>query len=180
MAVINFKLSPLAKAAVPVIFTLALSGCGLTQSVSDGTVAMTRSIFYKSIKTLHLDFTTRSAVNSDEGNVPLATLLRVYQLKDRKGFDQADYQQLLTQAESTLAGDLLAQRDVTIMPGGSVSLDVPLDPEARFVAVVGLFRSPDLKNNRWRLVLDRNDLDPDDARVITLGNGDLTLKPLKE
>lgn len=180
MAVINFKHSHLAKAAFPLLCTLALSGCGLTQSVSDGTVAMTHAIFYKSIKTLHLDFTTRSAVNSDEGDVPLATLLRVYQLKDRKAFEQADYQQLLTQADSTLKDDLLAQRDVTVMPGGSVSLDVPLDPDAKFVAIVGLFRSPDLKNNRWRLVLERNDLDPDDARVISLGKGDLTLKPIED
>ncbi|MDF7628790.1 type VI secretion system lipoprotein TssJ [Pantoea sp. Al-1710] len=171
MAVINFKF-----AAVTMIGVALLSGCGLTQSVSEGTASMTRSIFYKKITTLHLDFTTRSGVNSDEGDVPLATLLRVYQLKDRQAFDKADYQTLLTQADSTLKGDLLAQRDVTVMPGGSVSLDVPMDKEAKYVAVVGLFRSPDLQKNSWRLVLDRDDLDADDARVIVLGNGDLALK----
>lgn len=34
-----------------------LAGCGLTQTVTDGTVSITKSIFYKKIKTLHLDFT---------------------------------------------------------------------------------------------------------------------------
>ena len=34
-----------------------LTGCGLTQTVTDGTVSITKSIFYKKIKTLHLDFT---------------------------------------------------------------------------------------------------------------------------
>jgi len=175
MAVINFK-----QAAFPFVCVALLSGCGLTQSVSDGTVAVTKSIFYKTIKTLHLDFTTRSVVNSDEGNVPLATMLRVYQLKERKVFDQADYQTLLTQADTVLKADLLAQRDVTVMPGGSASLDMPMDPDAKYVAVVGLFRSPNLQQNSWRLVLERNDLDADDARVITLGNGDLQLKPRKD
>jgi hypothetical protein len=32
-----------------------LAGCGLTQTVTDGTVSITKSIFYKKIKTLHLD-----------------------------------------------------------------------------------------------------------------------------
>lgn len=32
-----------------------LAGCGLTQTVMDGTVSITKSIFYKKIKTLHLD-----------------------------------------------------------------------------------------------------------------------------
>lgn len=35
--------------------TLMLAGCGLTQKVTDGTVAVTKSIFYKQVKTLHLD-----------------------------------------------------------------------------------------------------------------------------
>ncbi|HCN95723.1 MAG TPA: type VI secretion system lipoprotein TssJ, partial [Leclercia sp.] len=32
-----------------------LTGCGLTQKISDGTVAATKSIFYKQVKTLHMD-----------------------------------------------------------------------------------------------------------------------------
>src|ERR1051325_3347746 len=67
--------------------TLMLTGCGLTQSVSDVTVAVTKSIFYKQIKTLHLDLRAREAVNSNAGGVPLSTVVRIYQLKDRKTFD---------------------------------------------------------------------------------------------
>ncbi|MER2300088.1 MAG: type VI secretion system lipoprotein TssJ, partial [Pseudomonas sp.] len=32
----------------------------------------------------------------------------------------------------------------------------------------------------WRLVLDRDDLDPDQARVIELGDNRLTLRPRAE
>ncbi len=33
-----------------------LTGCGLTQTVKDGAVSVTQSIFYPQAKTLHLDF----------------------------------------------------------------------------------------------------------------------------
>ncbi|MBJ6502075.1 type VI secretion system lipoprotein TssJ, partial [Enterobacter hormaechei] len=50
-----------------------LAGCGLTQTVTDGPVSMTKSIFYKKIKTLYLDFTPRTAINADGAQTPLAT-----------------------------------------------------------------------------------------------------------
>ncbi|MBU5385938.1 type VI secretion system contractile sheath small subunit [Citrobacter cronae] len=52
--------------------------------------------------------------------------------------------------------------------------------DAHFVAVVGLFNRPDQKENRWRLVLTRDELDPDKPRTIELGDGWLSLVPVKE
>ncbi|MXG37261.1 type VI secretion system lipoprotein TssJ, partial [Escherichia coli] len=48
-------------AALVAGITLILVGCGLTQKVTDGTVAVTKSIFYKQVKTLHLDIRAREA-----------------------------------------------------------------------------------------------------------------------
>nr|WP_242656037.1 type VI secretion lipoprotein TssJ [Enterobacter roggenkampii] len=61
-----------------------LAGCGLTQTVTDGTVSITKSIFYKKIKTLYLDFTSRTAIYADGAQTPLVTMVRIYQLRDRK------------------------------------------------------------------------------------------------
>lgn len=157
-----------------------LAGCGLTQTVTDGTVSVTKSLFYKKIKTLHLDFTPRTALNTDGAQTPLATMVRVYQLKDRKSVDAADYQTLLRNADTVLKEDVLASRELLVMPKGSVSLNMPMDENAQFVAVVGLFNRPDMKDNRWRLVLSRDDLDPDKARTVELGDGWLSLVPVKE
>ncbi|TKI02612.1 type VI secretion system lipoprotein TssJ [Martelella alba] len=157
-----------------------LTGCGLTQTVTDGTVSLTKSLFYKKIKTLHLDFTPRAAINADGAQTPLALMLRVYQLKDRKSVDLASYPTLLRDADAVLKDDLVASKELLVMPKGSVTLNMPMDEEARFVAVVGLFNRPDLKDNHWRLVLSRNDLDPDTPRVIALGDGWLSLVPTKE
>lgn len=157
-----------------------LAGCGLTQSVTDGTVSLTKSIFYKQIKVLHLDFIPRAASNADGEQIPLATMVRVYQLKDRKAVEAANYPTLLNKADAALKDDVLASRSLLVMPDGSVTLNMPMDENARFVAVVGLFNRPDLKESRWRLVLTRDDLDPDKARIIELGDGWLSLITLKE
>jgi type VI secretion system protein VasD len=57
-------------------------------------------------------------------------------------------------------------------------LSVPLVNDAVAVAVVALFREPDLESDSWRLMLGREDLDPDKARVVELGDNRLTLRPL--
>jgi len=165
-----------------VLFTLCglLAGCGLTQTVSDGAVSMTKSIFYKKIKVLHLDFEPRAAANADEAQTPLATMVRVYQLKDRQKVDAADYQKLLRDADTVLKEDMLASKSLLVMPKGSVMLNMPMEEEAQYVAIIGLFNRPEMKNNTWRLVLSRDDLDPNKPRTIELGSGFLTLVPVKE
>ncbi|XUA17675.1 type VI secretion system lipoprotein TssJ [Citrobacter sp. OP27] len=160
--------------------TLMLTGCGLTQSISDGTVAVTKSIFYKQIKTVRLDIRAREAVNSNAGGAALSTVVRVYQLKDRKTFDSTDYPSLFKADSQAIKADLVAEKDIRLQPGGAVMVDMPMDEKTQYVAVAGMFMSPDQVNNTWRVVLSRDDLDPDKARVIEAGNNRLTLEALKD
>jgi len=160
-----------------------LAGCGLTQSVSDGTASVVKSVFYKQVKTLHLDITARQALNTDgQENTSLSEplMMRVYQLKDRKIFDKTVYQQLLTQGDEAPGADLLASRSLVVKPGEDVSLDMPLDEKAQFVAVVALFRAPEMAKNSWKRVLSRDELDPDRPRVIEAEQNRLILQPLKD
>ena len=157
-----------------------LSGCGLTQKVSDGTVAVTKSIFYKQVKTLHLDITARDAINNNASGAPLSTVVRIYQLKDRKVFDDTDYPSLFTEDSQAIKADLLEQKDIRVLQGAAVTIDVPMKEKAQFVAVAGMFLSPDITNNTWRIVLSRNDLDPEKARQIELNNKGMKLLPLKD
>lgn len=170
----------LSRSAALMLLCSLLTACGLTQAVSDGTVSATKAIFYKKIKVLHLDFEPRAAVNADESQTPLATMLQVYQLRDRQKVDAADYQKLLRDADTTLKEDVVASKSLLVMPKGSVTLNMPMNEEAKFVAVVGLFNRPDISNNTWRLVLSRDDLDPDKPRTIQLNSTGLTLVPVKE
>lgn len=155
----------------------------MTQGVSDGAQSAFSAIFYKKIKVLRLDFTAREALNTDareSNSLSEPVVVRVYQLKDRKTFDKTVYQQLLRDGDTLLQADLLATRDVVVKPGGDASLDMPMEEEAQFVAVVGLFRHPDMVNNTWKRVIGREDLDPDKPRILEAGNNHLTLQPLKD
>lgn len=162
------------------LLALCLSGCGLTQRVSEGTKSAFNAVFYKKINTLHLDFTAREALNTDareNHSLSEPVVVRIYQLKDRQTFDRLVYQQLLEEGDILLAADLLASRDVVIGPGGDASLNMPLEAEATFVAVVGLFRHPDTQRNTWKQVLAREELDPDKPRIFTAEHNQLRLRP---
>lgn len=160
--------------------TVLLNGCGLTQTVSEGTKAVATSIFYKQIRTLHLDVRARAALNARDDGIPLPVVLRIYQLKDRKAFDNADYPALFADDGKVVSADLVAEKDISLKPDGAVLVDMPMEDTAQYVAVAAMFLAPDQTRNTWRVVIPRKDLDPDKARLIEAGNHRLTLLPVKE
>lgn len=160
-----------------------LTGCGVVQKVSDGTKSAFGAVFYKNIKVLRLDFTAREALNTDtreSHTLSESVVIRVYQLKDPQSFDAATYQQLLQEGEMVLKADLISSRDVILKPGEDASLDMPMEAEAQFVAVAGLFRQPNMISNTWKLVIKREELDPDKPRILEAENNQLMLQPLRE
>lgn len=74
------KMAITAGKALAITLATLLTGCGLTQKVTDGTVAVTKSIFYRQVKTLHLDIQAREGVNNNAKGASLATVVRIYQL----------------------------------------------------------------------------------------------------
>lgn len=166
-----------------VALTAVLGGCGLVQSISDETRSTAHTLFYKQVKTLHLDLRGRAAMNNDlqeMSGLSVPTLVRVYQLRERKSLDKASYEELLVDSQGTLGADLLEHRSLMLMPGQGVQFNQPMHQDARYVAVIALFRHPEAEANTWRQVLDRQDLDPDRARTLELGDNHLTLRPLAE
>ncbi|HEF4762999.1 TPA: type VI secretion system lipoprotein TssJ [Pseudomonas putida] len=172
---------PVTKPLIFAALSALLAGCGLTQSMTDSTASTARGIFYKQVNTLHLDISARTAMNTDAtdmSGLSVPTLVRVYQLRSSKSVDKATYERLLGDDDRLLGGDLLDTRAVVVKPGEGAQLNVPMDKDAQFVSVVALFRQPDTELNTWRLTLTRDDLNPDRARVIELGDNRLTLRPL--
>lgn len=159
---------------------LLLSSCGLYQKTKQGTESVAKAIFYRQVETLHLTFAARSAINVDDAQQAMPLRIRVLQLSDRKTFDNTEYTDLLTQPDVVLKDSLVTQRQISVYPGQTLNLDIPMDEKAQFVAVVGLFRKPDRTRDTWKQVLGRSDLDPDESRVIEVRNYTLLLKPVKE
>ncbi len=141
---------------------------------------MTQSIFYPPVKTLHLDLRAREGVNNNAKGASPATVVRIYQLKDRQAFDTTDYPSLFAGDGRGAAGGPGGGKDVRLRPGESVTVDMPMETSAQFVAVAAMFIDPDLTQNSWRLVLTRDELDPARPRIIEASQNQLTLHPFKE
>lgn len=166
--------------ALLLVPTLTLSGCGLYQKTKQGTASVAKAIFYRQVETLHLSFVAREAINHDDAELSMPLRVRVLQLNDRKTFDSAEYTDLLTEPDIILKDSLVTQRQLSVTPGQTLNLDIPMDEKANFVAVVGLFRLPDRVRGTWKLVLSRDDLNPDNPRIIEVRNNTLWLRPVKE
>jgi len=65
-----------------------------------------------------------------------------YQLKDRKLFDGASYNDLLKSDHTVLAQDLQDNMAAVLNPGASASLSQPMKTDTRYVAIVALYRNP--------------------------------------
>jgi type VI secretion system protein VasD len=170
------RISHIVPLALTLLLTTFLTGCGLTQGVTDGSKSVGNAVFYKKVKIVHLQFRARAELNPDEDGMALATRVQVYQLKDRKAFDKAGYNALVEDAEATLSDDLVAKKEIQVRPQQTVTFTMPMDEQAQYVAVVAQYRTPDVRKNDWRLVLSRDDLDPDDARFIEMAKYSLILQ----
>jgi type VI secretion system protein VasD len=141
--------------------SLSLSACGAWQSVSDTSSSAYQAVFNKQLKTLKVDLNARASLNPDEANRPVSVAVRVYQLKDRKSFDGATYNDLLKNERAVLSADLQDSAGVVVNPGSAASLSQPMRPDTEYIAIVGFFRNP--KNDRdWRRVVTRKSLSVSD------------------
>ncbi|TKC78931.1 type VI secretion system lipoprotein TssJ [Trinickia terrae] len=153
---------------------LVLSACGAWQSVSDGTASAYHAVFHKQVKVLDVDLNARASLNPDEAQRPTSVVVRVYQLKDRKTFDSASYDDLLKNDRVLLAQDLLDMKGVRVTPGGAVSVTQPIQADARYVAVVAFFRDP-VQDKPWRRVIEKKALSADDPLKLELVANELVL-----
>jgi type VI secretion system protein VasD len=137
-----------------------LSACGAWQAVSDTTSSAYHAVFFKQVKVLNVDLTARASVNPDEAQRSTSVAVRVYQLKDRKLFDGASYDDLLKNDKTVLAQDLQGSIAIVVNPGASASLSQPMQAGTEYVAVVAFYRDPD-SNGAWRRVIPKKKLSAD-------------------
>jgi type VI secretion system protein VasD len=147
--------------------SLLLSACDAWQTVSDSTANAYHAVFFGQVKVLNVDLTARAAVNPDEAMCSTSVAVRVYQLKDRKLFDKASYDDLLNSDKTILAKDLQASIATVVSPGASASLSQPMQPGTEYVGIVAFYRAPD-SNGTWRRVVPKKTLSADEPLKLEL------------
>ncbi len=154
--------------------SVLVSACGAWQSVSDGTAGAYNAVFHKTVKTLNVDLSARASLNSGTGEQPLSVAIRVYQLKDRKAFDAASYDDLLQNDRTVLAQDLQDTASAIVTPGGAVNLSQPMRADTQYVAIVAFFRDA-AGGSTWRRVFPKKALSPDDPLKLHLVDDELVV-----
>ena len=149
------RLLPLSMAS-----TMLLSGCGAWQSVSDASSSAYHAVFFREVKVLNVDLSAREALNPDDVGRPTSVAVRVYQLKDRKMFDSASYEDLLKNGQTVLAQDLQSSMASVLNPGASASLSQPMQADTKYVAIVAFYRNPGAGDG-WKVVIEKKKLDAD-------------------
>jgi len=137
-----------------------LSACGAWQTVSDASSGAYHAVFFKQVKVFNVDLSAREAMNPDDGGRATSVAVRVYQLKDRKLFDGASYNDLLKSDHTVLAQDLQDNMAAVLNPGASASLSQPMKADTRFVAIVAFYRNPG-SGDGWKYVVEKRKLDAD-------------------
>ncbi len=89
-----------------------------------------------------------SEVNPDVSGRPSPIVMRVFELKSVGNFIDADFYKLFNDYQGALGGDLLATEKFHLQPGDVKPYSHPVDPEARFIAVIAAYRN--LNQAVWR------------------------------
>ena len=107
---------------------------------------------------LHLALFGSERLNPGDRGEPLATVVRIYQLKRPDKLSDATFDQLLDNDKTALGEDLVGMQEVTLHPAERLDPPVQRKDEVQYLAVVGLFRQP--AGTSWRVLYHLPTPDP--------------------
>lgn len=96
-------------------------------------------------------------INRDSSGKSLSVVVRLYQLKERADFDRLTFDTATSgKTDQDLFGaSLVSMKEVVLVPGGKQQIVEKLEPDTKFVGIVGYFRKPDPQ--AWRYLIDAKD-----------------------
>ncbi|BBU30817.1 type VI secretion system protein VasD [Burkholderia sp. THE68] len=165
-----FKRGAVTSAFLPVL----LGGCGVWQAASDGTANAWHVMTDWRVKVVDVDMSAHADLNPDASGHPGSVAVRVYQLKDRKRFDSASFNDLIRRDQTLLAPDLQTSMATVVNPGASASVSQPMQKETAFIAIAAFYETPN-KAGAWKQVIAARKLPDDVPLKLTLADGKLEL-----
>jgi len=101
---------------------------------------------------LQLEFKVDADINPDDTNTPSPLFIRMYELKSKKMFKNADFLDLFERDKATLGADMITkQRLRRIKPGEDREEHFVLDKKTRFIGLYGEFLQ--YKNSGFKLIV---------------------------
>lgn len=115
------------------LLCLALSGCSNLFSV------------------INLNITAKNRLNRDAFYRALPVVVRVYTLKSPENFSDATFRELWHDDLKILGENKITRQEFTVVPGTTLQITIPRNPDAQYLGAVALFRHP--LHNQWRAVI---------------------------
>jgi type VI secretion system protein VasD len=100
---------------------------------------------------LRIDVAAAADANRGPSGQALPIVIRLYELKAQGAFSGADFFSLYDREAKALGGELIAREELTLAPGQTRQIVKPLDPQARYLGVLGAFR--DIDRASWRALV---------------------------
>jgi type VI secretion system protein VasD len=89
-------------------------------------------------------------VNPGPDGKPSPIVLRLYQLKADAAFGNSDYFPLFDDEKKALGPDFVSREEQELVPGQTLSLEIPFAAETRFIGLAGGYR--DTGSAAWRAI----------------------------
>ncbi|MDR6234515.1 type VI secretion system lipoprotein TssJ [Pseudomonas oryzihabitans] len=90
-------------------------------------------------------------LNPDLNGRPSPLVVRLIELKNPVGFENADFFPLYDNAKQALAPDWVAEEEIELRPGETRELKLRLQGDSRYVGIYGAYRN--LGESQWRQVI---------------------------
>jgi type VI secretion system VasD/TssJ family lipoprotein len=133
---------------VGALFSLALIG-GVTTSTtacSTNQILPVKEPDKCTLQIVGLTILSGQRLNPSEAGCPRPVQLRIYQLKTDAHIQNAAFQDVWKDDKKALGEDLVQVQEITVYPDTRQTMKFERNPEALFIAAVGLFRNPKGKN----------------------------------
>ncbi|MBW9265778.1 MAG: type VI secretion system lipoprotein TssJ [Candidatus Thiodiazotropha sp. (ex. Lucinisca nassula)] len=126
-----------------------------------------------SVSSVTVTMSAAQSVNPDINDRPSPIVARIYELKSLSVFNNADFFNLFEQDVALLGDEMLMRDELHFQPGEVKLLERELQPDTRYVGVIGAYR--DIENATWRRSIEIN-LHDETAFVIEFGKSGITLQ----
>ncbi|MFA5172486.1 MAG: type VI secretion system lipoprotein TssJ [Sulfuriferula sp.] len=164
MAFTHTKTRLSVRTALSLALITSLSGCAAAGAVSAvaqiaslamNSTGMNKPADPNATREIQLKILASNALNTDDKNQPFSVVIRIYQLKQSSAFQQAFYDVFLNQQKEILSGDVIAVKEVTLIPGQKYVNTEKVAVTADYLGVVALFHAP--AAGRWKLTFPTKD-----------------------
>ena len=92
--------------------------------------------------------TSATNINPDINKDPSPVALSIFELNDVSAFQRADFFTLYSNATEGLGHALLYQKNLVVIPGQTLTVDIPYVKGAHFVGYIAAYRN--LKHIAWK------------------------------